>query len=249
MTKESETYDRMGDFYDLIYSEDFDSYFYIREARKCGGKVLELGCGTGRMTIKLMKAGIDVTGLDISEKMLELLRRNARREGLEAKTYLGDMRTFRIPQKFRMAVFPYRSFLHLLTREDRKKTLMNVNSHLEKGGKAIVHVFQPLKDELKNTGKPRHIDTTNVKKDGEGFVLEWFMQYYPESRVADYTIEVRDREGSTVKRFEMTVSFVDIQELKNTFEECGFSNIKIYGGFDYEDYSRSCEEVVVVAEK
>ncbi len=249
MAKESEVYDKMGDFYDFLYSEDFDSGFYLNEARKCSGKVLELGCGTGRITIKLMKAGIDITGLDISEKMLELLQENTGKEGLEAKTHLGDMRNFKIPEKFGLAIFPYRSFLHLLTNGDRKKTLENVYSHLEKGGKVILHIFNPSREELNSTGKLHRIDTNTVKKDGKKFVLDWFMRYYSESRTADYVIEVIDNEGDKVNRFEMRISFVSAEELKNILEECGFSNIKIYGGFDYERFNEFCQEVVVVAEK
>ena len=246
--KDSETYDEMGDFYDFIYSEDFDSGFYLNEARKCNGKVLELGCGTGRITIKLMKAGIDVTGLDLSEKMLELFRENAEKEGLEAKTHLGDMRDFKISEKFGLVIFPYRSFLHLLTTGDRKKTLSNVHSHLENGGKVMLHIFQPSENELECTGRSHHIDTTRVKKDGEKFVLEWSMQYYPENKTADYSIEV-NKNGETVNRFDMTISFVSVDELKNILEGSSFRNIKVYGGFDYEDYNENCEEVVVVAEK
>ncbi len=248
MAKAADVYDEMGDFYDFVYSDDFDSGFYLNEARKCGGKVLELGCGTGRITIKLMKGGIDVTGLDLSEKMLELFRKNAGEEGLEAKARLGDMRSFRIPEKFRLAIFPYRSFLHLLTWDDRRKTLANVYSHLEKGGKVIIHIFQPSGKELKCMGKPHHIDTTGVRKDGEKFVLEWYMQYYPENKTADYSIEV-NKNGETVNRFDMTISFVGVDELRVILEEVGFRNIRVYGGFDYEEYDRNCEEVVVVAEK
>ncbi len=249
MADEAEVYDNMGDFYDLVYSDDFDSDFYIKEARACGGKVLELGCGTGRITMKLIKAGMEVTGLDISETMLELLEKNAAREGLRTKTHLGDMRDFRIQEKFRLAIFPYRSFLHILTDEDRKKTLGNVYSHLEKGGRIIIHIYSPSENELKCRGKLHEIERNRVWKGGRRYDLIWFMQYHPEDGTADYAIDVKDEKGNKTNRFEMKISFIGPEKLKKLLEETGFRNIKLYGGFDYERFDGSSQEVVVVAEK
>ncbi len=249
MADEAEIYNKMGNFYDLVYPEDFDSEFYLKEARKCGGKVLELGCGTGRITIKLMKAGIDITGLDISERMLKLLEKNAGKEGLKPKTCLGDMRDFKIDEQFRLAIFPYRSFLHMLTRDDREKVLKNVYSHLEDGGKIVLHIYRPSEEELGCTGRLRKIDKSEVIKDNKRYVLDWSMQYYPENRNADYVITVNDENGNEVNRFEMTISFVTLEELKTLLGKAGFSNIKAYCGFDYEEFNEYCQEVVVVAEK
>jgi len=247
--KESEVYDQMGDFYDFVYSEDFDSDFYLKEAEKAKGKVLELGCGTGRIGIKLVKAGIDVTGLDISEKMLELLQRNATKERLKIKTHLGDMRDFKINEKFKLAIFPYRSFLHLLTRGDREKTLANIHSHLEKNGKVIIHIYNPSEEELKCTGELHKIDSNTVVKDGEKYHLDWFMQYHTENGTSDYVILVKDKNGNEVNKFEMKISFVSPDELKEILGKTGFRNIKTYCGFEYDELDEYCQEIVVVAEK
>jgi len=249
MAGEAEVYDSMGDFYDLVYSEDFDSGFYLREARECGGKVLELGCGTGRITLKLLKAGIDVTGLDVSEKMLELLKENAESAGLKVKTHLGDMRDFRIPAKFGLAIFPYRSFLHLLADADRRKTLRNVYLHLEKGGRIAIHIYNPSAEELKCTGILHEIEKNTVRKGGRKCELVWLMQYHPENGTADYIIDVKDEKGNGINKFEMTISFVEPEKLEKLLREAGFRNIKLYGGFNYEKYDASSQEVVVVAEK
>lgn len=249
MAKESDVYNKMGDFYDLVYSEEYDSEFYLKEARKCGGRVLELGCGTGRIAIKLTKAGIDVVGLDISEKMLELLESNAKKEGLKVKTHLGDMKDFKISEKFRLAIFPYRSFLHLLTKSDREKTLKNVYSHLEKGGKIILHLYNPSEEELQKTGELHQIDRSTAVKEGKKFFLKWFLQYHPENGNADYVIVVKDKSGAEVNRFEMTISFAALDEVKELLENTGFRNIKTYCGFEYDDFDEFCQEAVVVAEK
>jgi len=249
MSKEADVYDQMGDFYDFVYSEGFDSDFYLKEAKKAKGRVLELGCGTGRIAIKLAKEGIEVTGLDMSEKMLELLKRNADKAGVQVKTHLGDMRSFEIDDGFKLAIFPYRSFLHLLSSGDREKTVRNVYNHLEDKGKIILHIYHPSQDELDCTGEFHKIDENTVVKEGRTYTLKWFLQYKHENGTADYMISVLDENGEEKEKFEMTIFYVTLNEIKTILEKTGFRNIKAYCGFDYEDYNPMCQEVVVVAEK
>lgn len=249
MAKEADVYDQMGDFYDLVYSEAFDSDFYLKEAKKTGGKVLELGCGTGRISIKLARNGIKVTGLDMSDKMLELLKWNAMEAGVDVKTHLGDMRDFRIGDKFGLAIFPYRSFLHILSASDREKTISNVYKHLKKGGRIALHIYQPSQGELDCTGEFHKIDENTAVKEGKKYTLRWFLRYHPENGTADYIILVLDKDENEREKFEMTISFVTVNELKDILEKTGFKNIKAYCGFDYEDYDTMCQEVMVVAEK
>jgi len=63
-------YDRVADVYDLYVTSDLDVGFYIQEAGKVRGKVLELMCGTGRVSIPLLEAGVDLTCVDASAGML-----------------------------------------------------------------------------------------------------------------------------------------------------------------------------------
>lgn len=69
------SFDRIARFYDYEnkgYVKDIP--FYLEYAKNCGGEVLELGCGTGRILIPMAKAGITITGLDISGEMLKIAR-------------------------------------------------------------------------------------------------------------------------------------------------------------------------------
>ena len=73
-------YDSWAGVYDSIYSyvrEDIP--FYVEAAKDAGGPVLELGCGTGRVTIPIAEAGVDVVGLDSSEAMLDAASRKLER--------------------------------------------------------------------------------------------------------------------------------------------------------------------------
>ena len=63
-------------------SRDAEIPFFVKQAQLAGGPVLEVACGTGRITLPIARAGLDVTGLDVSRPMLELARRKAEAERL-----------------------------------------------------------------------------------------------------------------------------------------------------------------------
>ena len=73
-------YDRVADVYDLYVTSDLDIGFYLEEATKTRGKVLELMCGTGRVSIPLLEAGVDLTCVDASAGMLARLEEGLRAE-------------------------------------------------------------------------------------------------------------------------------------------------------------------------
>jgi hypothetical protein len=90
------SYDRIADVYatDMGASMRFDDIGYYRDlCRRVGGKVLELGCGTGRILLPLLAAGVDIEGLDRSAPMLARLHADAAARGLAAKTHHRDLRT------------------------------------------------------------------------------------------------------------------------------------------------------------
>ena len=141
------SYDGWADVYDSIYAyvrEDIP--FYVQEAMRSGGPVLELGCGTGRVTVPIAKSGVDSVGLDNSEGMLEIARSKARLlETGQGKIDLrsGDMRDFSLGRTFPLAIIPFRGFLALLSVEDQVRCLTIIREHLEPDGRLIFNIFVP----------------------------------------------------------------------------------------------------------
>src|SRR6478672_7335327 len=92
-----------------------DVEFYVEEARRAGSPVLELACGTGRLLVPIAQAGIEVTGLDISQPMLAIARRKIGQQpdDMQARITLeeGDMQSFELGRKFKLVIIAYSSFL------------------------------------------------------------------------------------------------------------------------------------------
>ena len=92
---------------------DWDIPFYMEEAKRACGEVLEIACGTGRLTLPLAKAGIKITGLDVSAPMIKRAKEKAREEDLTIDWLLSDCRKFKIQKRFNLVFAALNSMQHL----------------------------------------------------------------------------------------------------------------------------------------
>ena len=132
-----------GDWYDRINTFDHDLDFYHRLAEDAAGPVLEICAGTGRLTLPLAEAGIDVTGLDASPLMLAAARRKAAERGLDVAFVEADMRDFDLDRRFDLVFIPFNSFQVMYSLEDAARALARVRAHLAPGGRFAFDVFNP----------------------------------------------------------------------------------------------------------
>jgi len=117
--------------------------FYQRLAARIGPRVLELACGTGRLSMPLAAGGLAFTGLDLSAAMLERARHKATQAGVSANFVLGDMRQFNLGQQFDVIFIPINSLCHLHTRAEVEDCFRCVRQHLAPDGRFVVDVFNP----------------------------------------------------------------------------------------------------------
>jgi SAM-dependent methyltransferase len=157
---QSEIYDEykfIAELYDHVipYRERQDVGFFVEAAKESGGPVLEVGCGTGRVLIPTARAGIEITGLDLSPHMLEVCREKLEAEPKKVRSKVqlveGDMRQFEFGRRFRLVTLPFRPFQHLTTVEDQLACLNCVRRHLEEDGQLILDIFNPSLESLART--------------------------------------------------------------------------------------------------
>lgn len=129
-----------------------DVRFYVDLVDHTRGPVLEIGCGNGRITLPIARAGHRVTGVDLSPTMLSDLRTRLadEEESVRARVRLhrADMRRFRVDGSFRIAICPFNTFLHLYTRSDVERFLSRVKAHLGKRGELVIDISIPEPEEL-----------------------------------------------------------------------------------------------------
>ena len=110
----------VGDFiydaqiYDGLNTQTDDLAFYLNFfADHDIKKVLELCCGTGRLTIPLFESEINITGMDINQSMLDEAAKKSKDKGCQINFILGDMRSFHLEEKFDAVFIPFNSIHHL----------------------------------------------------------------------------------------------------------------------------------------
>ena len=145
-------YDNIARLYDpWSRSVVEDVSFYVEEAVRSGGPVLELGVGTGRIAVPVAAAGIEVVGIDTSAGMLEVARERAVLAGVTVDLRQGDMREPPVEGTFPLVAIPFRSLLHMETEADRRAALRAVARHLAPAGRLVFDVFAPGADDIADT--------------------------------------------------------------------------------------------------
>lgn len=237
-------YHGTAEFYDFVvpYRERPDVPFYVEEARRAGGMVLEVGCGTGRILIPTARAGVNITGLDMSGEMLQTCRASLARESPgtqeRANLHQGDMRSFDLGRAFSLITVPFRAFQHLLTVEDQVACLRTLWAHLETGGLLILDLFNPWLEYIVNT--PLGVETGDEPE----FTMPDGRRVLRRSRVTarDPFRQVNDielvyhvthpdgREEAHVHAFPMRYLFR--YEAEHLLSRCGYELEELYS--DYE---------------
>ncbi len=140
-------------YYDRTYAKrTSDVEFYVDLAKRSRGPVLEYGCGSGRVSLPIARAGVSVTGIDLSKTMLAQLRASLALEAPDVRarvrTRLGDMRRVRLSERYKLVICPFNAFLHLYTRRDVEQFLARVKAHLAPRGRFVFDVSIPDASEL-----------------------------------------------------------------------------------------------------
>jgi SAM-dependent methyltransferase len=150
-------YKFIAEIYDHVvpYRQRTDVGFFVEAAKEAGGPVLEVGCGTGRVLFPTARAGIEITGLDLSPHMLDVCRERLKAEPEEVRSRVrlleGDMRQFDLGKFFHLVTLPFRPFQHLTTVKDQLACLGCIRRHLAEEGKVILDIFNPSLEALIRT--------------------------------------------------------------------------------------------------
>ena len=195
-----------------------DVPFYVEEAVRSGGPVLELGVGTGRIAVPIAAAGIEVVGVDLSAGMLEVARERAKLAGVEVDLRQGDMRDPPVDGEFPLVICPFRSLLHMETDADRRLALRAVSRGLSPGhGRFVFDVFTPGADDIAET-HGRWLE----REPGIWERADW------DEETRTLILRLRSAEAES----EMSLAWLSVAEWKELLRDEGFAVDAVYGWFD-----------------
>jgi SAM-dependent methyltransferase len=225
----SSPYDAIAELYDpWSASVVEDVGFYLEEARRSGGPVVELGVGTGRIAIPLAADGIRVIGIDSSRGMLDVCARRAALAGVELDLRVGDLREPPVRERVPLVICPFRSLLHMHTDEDRRRVLASVQELLRPGGRFAFDVFTPGSEDIAQTQ-----DRWLEREPGIFELARW------DEVARTLTLTVRGPDGETT----MALAWLAPEEWRALLEDSGFDVEACYGWFDRKPFTGGDDSV------
>jgi len=241
-------YDPLADLYDIEYSHDYDVPFWLSLAEREGGPIVEWGAGTGRIAVPLAGAGFEITGVEVSERMVE----RGREKSEAVEWVIGDMRSAKLGRRYGLAVCAFNSFLCLPNVDDALAFLRNAREHLEPGGLLGIEVSAFSPEELGDPpgGPELHHDFTRELPNGR---LDRFSvsRYDSASQLLRMRLfyELYGASGELEERraHDLTIRVTGREELKLLLRLAGFEVETVYGGFEGEPFEAESDQLIVLA--
>lgn len=229
-----------------------DVTFYQSLLTPGGDTVLELGCGTGRVLVPLVEAGLDAVGLDISADMLAIadgkLRRCGASERARWELVAADMREYDLGRRFSAVVLPFNTFLYMYTDGDRERCLRSALRHLDADGTLFIDVFNPewiLK--CRQPGAQYH-EFTKYRPDTGG-TFSYFSSYCVDRNLIYWHrfFDEFDRQFVCTRHYDLLkLAYLPHQALEEVCRRCGLEVISAFGWYDRRPVDGNANNLILM---
>ena len=224
-----------------------DIPFYVEEAKRTGGPVLELACGTGRVAIPIAQSGVEIVGLDQSASMLTHARTKAEAAGVNITWVEADCRKFALGRRFALIFMAFNSMQHLHDHASLAALFEKVRSHLARRGRFVFDVFNPSLAILNRVPHQRYVERQYEDPDGRGTItLEQAAVYDDAAQVNRITwyFSLPDEKDFRVEQLDVRCFFP--QELDLLVRSNVFEVEQKYGNFERKPFASGDMKQIVV---
>lgn len=261
-----DAYQVIAKYYDFAYAAKQDLVdlpFYIELAEQSReesrGPILEIACGTGRVTIPIARKGIEIYGVDNSLPMLEVLRENLAREPEQVRKLVtvreGDMRTFRLNRKFPLVMIPFRPMQHMFAVEDQVAALKTAAAHLTDNGILAFDVFYPKFEMIwTKVGEEVAEMEWSAESDPTRLVRRFFRKDSVDkiNQIFNFTFIFRTYQSGDLVLEEteaFRLCYYTYPHLRAMFLLAGLEPVAEYGSFDKTPLDNTAEQMIFVLRK
>jgi SAM-dependent methyltransferase len=233
-----EGWDEYAPFYDWENARTFgrrDVVFWRTLAAKCGGEVLELGCGTGRVALPLGRAGVSLTGIDRSDAMLSVARQRVARARLRCRVRLvrGDIRHLPFENAtFSLVMAPYGILQSLLRERDLAAALTAVHGVLRAGGTFGLELVADL-PAWEEYRKRVSLAGWRGRRGGTRVTLIETVRQERARRLTIFDQEFTERRGNRCRthRFALRFRTLSVPQMTRRLEKAGFATTALLGDY------------------
>jgi SAM-dependent methyltransferase len=248
-------FDAFARYYDADFGAVEDDIPFYRElARRSGGPILELMCGSGRLLAPLARTGYRLAGVDVSPALLARARARLAEDGLLAQVELleGDVRHGVPAGPFALAIVGLNSFMHLATTDDQLAALGHIHGALRPDGLLALDLFNPDLRALAGYNGELVFDKAIELDDGvrvHKFVTQ-HADTASQTLYIQFIYDELDSEGR-VRRSALpfTLRWLYRYELEHLLMRAGFALEALYGSYDLDEYSAASELMLAIARK
>ncbi|HHU62831.1 MAG TPA: class I SAM-dependent methyltransferase [Clostridiales bacterium] len=207
------------------------------------GSILDLGCGTGNVTIPLAQKGFSLVGVDASEDMLAIAKDKAMDKGLDILFIQQKMEDLNIPMAFDCLLSTCDCLNYILDAPALAKLLKKLYNILNKGGIFIFDLNTPYR--IKN------INNNTFIWDKNGIYYVWQGNYDGHTKVCEYYITFFKKEGQLYQRFDEVhcQRAYELNEVLDMLVQAGFSNVSVYDNYTDRKPSDRTERLTFVCSK
>jgi SAM-dependent methyltransferase len=251
-----ESMNRVARFFDADYAGyDHDLPVLKAYARRTGGPLLELGCGTGRALISLAEAGYRVTGVDLSPEMLRIAQAKAQAARVADRVTLiqGDYAEVPLPGTYPFAFVLMNTFLHLLTGTDQLRALRHWRAHLQPAGLLLIDVFHPDPAVLAATdGRLEWDKTWTDPQTGTTVMKLSTRSVNPAEQTVHVTLIYDEitQDGQVHRTLvPYAIRYLWRFEAELLLDKAGFELEAIYGGWDLAPFEDASDRMLMVARR
>ncbi|RUL75419.1 class I SAM-dependent methyltransferase [Dyella choica] len=233
-------------FYDQEFAtRSHDIPFFVRQAKQADGPVLEVACGTGRITLPIAREGIGITGLDVSRPMLELAERKAQAERLAVTWLEQDCRDIRVDQPFSLIFSATNAMQHLQDLDSVQAFFGSVRGALRADGLLVLDVFNPDIAKLSRPASQRYLHKTMADDQGRELRVETASHYEPATQVLVFTLfYMRGAQSLRTKQVRMRCFFPE--ELLALCRLGGLEVVHRYGDYDEQTFSATSPKQILL---
>lgn len=232
MYKELSTYLKLCTQYYDLEKHPYDAQalaFYMQQAKKAEGAILEPMCGTGRFLIPILEAGFDIEGFDASPFMLEALHEKAP----HARAWLSFAQDFQAQKTYNLIFIPYGSWGLIVDKQQAYAALIALYESLQTGGKLFVDIDTIFSTPSWQGSWHRAL---NKRSDGSYIALNTCANYDEATQIFSCKCiyeSIRDEKVELVEHENFEQYLYRFDEFDAILQSVGFSEIKKYQDYEY----------------
>lgn len=251
----ADPYDILIRYYDAEnagFVEDFAAYSLL--ADRFGGPVLDVGCGTGRVAFQLVREGVQITGVDLSEKMLERARERAAKQGIRPRQFTakqGDIRQLTLDDQFNLTILTFNTFMHFLDHAAQIDVLERLASLTHPGGGIAIDLPNPIDTFVAPDVPGLVLERTFIDPEtGHPVMQQSLASLDRVTQIMDLTwIYDRIVPDGQISRLmvPLQIRYTFASEIELLLERSGWSGIECYGTYGFDPYEEASPRLFVVA--